>query len=285
MTAGSNRRVLIVGTDGLRPDLFDPEIMPTFAKLVSGGTRLSQYHAVYPTHTRVNIATLATGCTPGKHGIVANVFRHEGATEDGVINTADYRHQQALDTYCNGKGVMVPTLGDLIDQRGKRLAVAANSSPGAGIIWNRKYPYRMVNTNSAFGRADLYSLRDKLGEVPEPETPPKLNHLEYTARAVTDIFLDDEEIEVIVLWLAEPDASLHYYGVGSPETKTAMRGCDEALAHVLSAMDRRGIRDQFDILYLSDHGHSTVVARRTLAEHLDRARQTLQVVTGALPNP
>jgi hypothetical protein len=271
----TSRRVLIVGTDGLRPDQFDPELMPTFAKLAEEGTRISQYHAVYPTHTRVNISTLATGCTPGKHGIVANVFRADGATEDGIINTGDYRHLQSLDMHVNGKGIAVPTLGDIIDQRGRRLAVSATSTSGAGIIWNRNFPYRVVNTNSTYGRADLYSLRDKIGEVPERGTPPTLDHLDYAARAVTDIFLDDDEIEVIVLWMAEPDSSVHYYGVGAPETRIAMRGCDDALAHVIEGMERRGIRDQFDIVHLSDHGHSTVVARRTLAEHLDRARQSL----------
>lgn len=275
MTASSKRRILIVGTDGLRPDQFDPELMPTFNGLRETGTLVDQYHAVYPTHTRVNISTLATGCTPGKHGIVANVFRQHGATEDGIINTSDYRHLQALDNFYHGDGVAVPTLGDILDRRGKRLAIAATSTSGAGILWNRNFPYRVVNTNSAYGRADLYSLRDKLGEVPEPGTPPKLDHVDYAARAVTDIFLDDEENEVIVLWLAEPDSSLHYYGVGAPETRTAMKGCDDALSHILNAMDKRGIRDQFDIIHLSDHGHSTVVARRTLAEHLDRARQAL----------
>jgi arylsulfatase A-like enzyme len=275
MTAAATRRVLIVGTDGLRSDQYDRDLMPTFSKLADEGTRLTQYHAVYPTHTRVNISTLATGCTPGTHGIVANVFRQDGATDDGIINTSDYRHLQALDQQFNGMGIAVPTLGDLIDQRGKRLAIAATSTSGAGIIWNRNYPYRVVNTNSAYGRADLYSLRDKLGEVPDAVPPPKLDHVDYAARAVTDIFLDDDEIEVIVLWLAEPDSSLHYYGVGAPETRTALQGCDQALARILDAMDRRGIRDQFDIIHLSDHGHSTVVARRTLTEHLDRARQSL----------
>lgn len=275
MTVNSSRRILIVGTDGLRPDQFDPELMPTFAKLAAEGTRVEQYHAVYPTHTRVNLSTLASGCTPGKHGIVANVFRQDGATEDGIINTGDYRHLQALDQFCNGNGIAVPTLGDIIDARGKRLAIASTSTSGAGIIWNRNFPYRVVNTNSAYGRADLYSLRDKLGEVPERGDPPHLSHVDYAARAVTDIFLDDDEIEVIVLWLAEPDSSLHYYGVAAPETRTALKGCDDALSHVLDGMERRGIRDQFDIIHLSDHGHSTVVARRTLAEHLDRARQRL----------
>jgi arylsulfatase A-like enzyme len=271
----TGRRILIVGTDGLRPDQFDPMLMPNLSRVVSQGVQIRDYHAAYPTHTRVNISTLATGCWPGRHGIVANVFRHDGATSDGIVNTSDYRHLQALDAHYDGRGVAVPTLGDIIDRRGTRLAIAANSTPGAAILWNRNFPYRLVNPNSAYGRADLYSLRDKLGEVPEPGSPPRLDHVHYAARAVTDIYLDDEDIEVIVFWMAEPDTSLHYFGIGSVEAHAAMKGCDDAFANILHAMERRGIRDQFDIFFLSDHGHSTVVARRTLAEHLDRARREI----------
>lgn len=274
-TATTSRRVLIVGSDGMRPDLVDPELMPTFAKLIDQGTRLNEHHAVYPTHTRVNISSLASGATPGRHGMVANVMRVAGATEDGIIDTSNYRHLEALDEATGGRALLVPTLGDILAEHGKRLAVAATSSPGAGIIWTRKHPYRVVNTNSAYGRADLYSLRDKLGEVPPADLPNRLPHLDYAARAVTDLYLDDEEISVIVLWQNEPDHSLHFAGLGSPEVTEALQGCDAALARIIHGMERRGIRDQFDIFLVSDHGHSTVQAHRSLAEHVDRARATL----------
>ncbi|HEX3722545.1 MAG TPA: nucleotide pyrophosphatase/phosphodiesterase family protein, partial [Nitrolancea sp.] len=273
--ATRSRRVLIVGSDGMRPDLVDPDLMPTFAKLIDQGTRLNEHHAVYPTHTRVNISSLATGTTPGRHGIVANVMRVEGATEDGIIDTSNYRHLEALDEATGGRALLVPTLGDILAERGKRLAVAATSTPGAAIIWTRKHPYRVVNTNSAYGRADLYSLRDKLGEIPANDLPNRLPHLDYAARAVTDLYLDDEEISVIVVWQNEPDHSLHLHGLGSPEVAEALQGCDASLARIIDGMERRGIRDQFDIFLISDHGHSTAQAHRSLAEHLDRARAQL----------
>ncbi len=270
MTASrKNRRILIVGADGLRPDLVNEQIMPTYTKLIAQGTRLSEHHAVYPTHTRVNISSLASGTTPGRHGVVANVMRFNGATEDGIIDTSNFQHLEALDLATGGCAVQVPTLGEILADHGKRLAVAATSSAGAGILWTRKHPYRVVNTNTAYGRTDLYSLRDKLGEVPASD---QLNRLDYAARAVTDLYLDDEEIAVIVIWLNEPDHALHFAGLGSPEVVEALQGCDAALARILDGMDRRGIRDQFDIFLVSDHGHSTVEAHRSLTEHLDRLR-------------
>ncbi|MGA7671186.1 MAG: alkaline phosphatase family protein [Nitrolancea sp.] len=270
MTASQeNRRILIVGTDGLRPDLVNEQLMPTYTKLIAQGTRLTEHHAVYPTHTRVNISSLASGTTPGRHGVVANVMRFHGATDDGIIDTSNFQHLEALDLATGGCAVQVPTLGDILADHGKRLAVSATSSPGAGILWTRRHPHRVVNTNTAYGRADLYSLRDKLGEVPAADD---LNRLDYAARAVTDLYLGDEEIAVIVIWMNEPDHALHFAGLGSPEVAEALRGCDAALARILDGMDRRRIRDQFDVFLISDHGHSTVEAHRSLTEHLDRLR-------------
>jgi arylsulfatase A-like enzyme len=271
----NKRRVLIVGADGLRPDLVDPELMPTYAKLMAQGSRFAEHHAVYPTHTRVNASSLTSGCAPGKHGVVANVMRVPSSTPDGIIDTSNYSHLQALDAARTGPVILVPCLGELLDAHDARVAVAATSSPGAGILWSRKHPYRMVNVNTVYDRADLYSLRAKLGEPPPAgnEYGPERQH--YVARAVTDIFLDDAESRLVVLWMNEPDASLHYYGLGAPETHEAMRVCDAALAHVLDGMQRRGIRDQFDIFLISDHGHSTVKHHRSLAEYIDRAGAAL----------
>lgn len=268
---GNDRRVLILGVDGLRPDLLDPELMPTFAKVIAQGTRISEHHAVYPTHTRVNMSSLTSGCTPGQHGVVANVMRVPGATDNGIIDTSSFEDLQALDKATTGPAIKVPSLGEMLDAHDARVAIAATSSAGAALLWSRLHPYRIVNTNTAYDRPDLYSLRDKLGPVPPKDADHPLDRLEYAARAVTDIFLDDPECRLIVNWLAEVDSALHHHGLGSNESIAAMRACDAALAHILDGMERRGIRDQFDIFLLSDHGHSTVKHHRSLGEYIARA--------------
>lgn len=273
------RRVLVIGADGLRPDLLDPAVMPTVARLAAGGVRFSDHHAVYPTHTRVNISTLATGSTPGRHGIVANTMLVPNATDDHIIDTSNYQHLDALDRFSGGAALMAQSLGDILAERGERVAVAATSSGGASMLWTRNDKGRIVNVNTTFGIADLYDLREKLGEVPEPVLP-QVERARYAARAVTDIFLEDPGNRVIVLWLNEPDASLHRFGLGSPETIHAMRAVDECVASIVDAMDRRGLRDAFDIFFMSDHGHSTVQSHQTLREYLLVAERELG---GSLP--
>lgn len=273
LNGASTRRVLVIGADGLRPDLLDPEVMPNVAALAAGGVRFSDHHAVYPSHTRVNMSALASGTTPGQHGIVANTMLVPGATNDHVIDTSNYQHLDALDHFTNGNMLDVPTLGDYLPDGG-RVAVAGSGSGGSNLLWTRKDRSRIVNANTAFGIADLYDLREKLGEIPEPGYP-QIARANYATRAVTDIYLDDPRNRVIVLWLNEPDASLHRFGLGAPEVTQAMRGVDACVGDILAAMTQRGIRDAFDIFVISDHGHSTVQAHNTLREYLSAAARDL----------
>ncbi|MEX1020399.1 MAG: alkaline phosphatase family protein, partial [Litorilinea sp.] len=93
----------------------------------------------------------------------------------------------------------------------------------------------------------------------------------YIADAVCDVYLDDPDNRLIVMWMHEPDASQHAYGLGAPQMTDALRKVDACVAQVLGELDRRGLRDQFDIFFISDHGHSTVRAHATLREYLERA--------------
>ncbi|MEM7125335.1 MAG: alkaline phosphatase family protein [Chloroflexota bacterium] len=264
----NNKRILLFVADGLRRDLFDTDLMPTVAKLAETGVRCSDHHAIYPTHTRVNSTSLATGCVPGRHGIMANTMIVPNATEDHIIDTSDYRHMFALEKSSGGKAHLVPNLSDLLYERGERVAIAATGSPGAAMMWSYRNLTRIVNTNSAYGIADLYDLREKLGPVPERERGAQIAAQHYAATAVNDLYLDDPLNRVIVMWLCEPDSSLHKFGLGSPESHAGMQAVDAVVATVLDEMERRGIRDQFDIFFLSDHGHSTVEAHNTLREYL-----------------
>lgn len=271
MSNQSQRRILIIGADGLRPDLLDSRVMPTVVKLATTGVRCWDHHAVYPTHTRVNMSALATGCTPGRHGIVANTMIVPNATEDHIVDTSNYQHINALERIGKQGAVLQPTLGDILAARGERLAVAATSTPGASMLWTHRHLSRMVNPGSIYGIADLYDLREKLGEIPEKEAGAQIARQHYITDAVIRLYLDDPSNRVILLWFNEPDSSQHYFGLGSPEAVAALRNVDDCIAHLLDELDRRELRDQFDIFFISDHGHSTVRAHNTLRTYLSSA--------------
>jgi arylsulfatase A-like enzyme len=266
-------RILIVGADGLRPDLVDRDLMPNVARLIDGGVWFADHHAVYPSHTRVNASSLATGTSPGRHGIVANTMLVPDATGDHIIDTANYQHLDALAAH-DGRALLSTSLSDILAARGERLAVAGTGSSGSNVLWTFNDRGRLVNPWSAFGLADLYDLREKLGPVPDRDATSAGRNA-YATSAVTDLYLGDPSVRVINFWLAEPDGALHRHGPGSPESVAAMADVDRCLGRVLDALDRMGIRDQVDILFVSDHGHATVKTHRTLREYLADARRDL----------
>src|SRR5438309_8745834 len=72
--AGSTaRRIIIFVWDGLRADDVTPENMPNYFALARSGTVFADHHAVYPTFTMMNSASIATGTYPGVHGFYGNV--------------------------------------------------------------------------------------------------------------------------------------------------------------------------------------------------------------------
>lgn len=272
----TTRRVLLIGTDGLRPDQFDPELMPTYAALMARGTKLAAHHSIFPSYTRAILSTLGTGCTPGKHGVVTMTLRVDGATPDHIVRTADSDQLAELDRMTGGHAIMKPTLGDLLEQHGLRMGVAGAQTSGGGAIWARHQQIPKLVAATTYGRPENQRIWDQLGGPPPPmDLPTRDPHDLYIARGVRDVLLNDDSLRLIVVWLAEPDFALHKHGLGSPEVREAMRVCDESLAAILDGLDRRGIRDQFDILLISDHGHSSVDQQGTFAEQLQRAKGDL----------
>src|SRR5205085_5009480 len=59
--------------DGLRTDDLTPEIAPNYFALARSGVVFADHHAVYPTFTMINSASIATGAYPGVHGWYGNV--------------------------------------------------------------------------------------------------------------------------------------------------------------------------------------------------------------------
>jgi arylsulfatase A-like enzyme len=72
-TGPSARRVMIFVWDGLRADDLTPEITPNYFALAQSGVVFADHHAVYPTFTMMNSASIATGAYPGVHGFYGNV--------------------------------------------------------------------------------------------------------------------------------------------------------------------------------------------------------------------
>jgi arylsulfatase A-like enzyme len=140
------RRVIIFVWDGLRTDDVTPENMPNYFALARSGVVFADHHAVYPTFTMMNSASIATGTYPGVHGFYGNVVyvpNARGKNAKGVdidfsapAFIEDFGVVEAVRGSYQGKLTLVSTM--LQAAQAKGLSTAAIGKFGAAFIQDYK---------------------------------------------------------------------------------------------------------------------------------------------------
>jgi arylsulfatase A-like enzyme len=143
---GPARRVIIFVWDGLRADDLTPEIAPNYFALARSGVVFADHHAVYPTFTMMNSASIATGSYPGVHGFYGNVVyapsakgrNAKGADIDfsAPAFIEDFGVVEAVRDAYRGRLTLAPTM--LQAAQGKGLTTVAIGKFGAAFIQDYK---------------------------------------------------------------------------------------------------------------------------------------------------
>src|SRR4051812_5223287 len=145
-TGSAARKVIIFVWDGLRTDDLTPEITPNYFALARSGVVFADHHAVYPTFTMMNSASIATGTYPGAHGFYGNVVyaplargkNAKGVTLDFAAPAfiEDFGVVEAVRESYQGKLTLVSTM--LQAAQAKGLTTAAVGKFGAAFIQDYK---------------------------------------------------------------------------------------------------------------------------------------------------
>src|SRR6201988_3999071 len=145
-TGAAARRVIIFVWDGLRADDLTPDITPNYFALARSGVVFADHHAVYPTFTMMNSASIATGAYPGMHGFYGNVVyaplaRGKNAKGADIDFSApafieDFGVVEAVRDSYQGRLALVPTM--LQAAQAKGLKTAAVGKFGAAFIQDYK---------------------------------------------------------------------------------------------------------------------------------------------------
>ena len=141
-TGSTARRVIIFVWDGLRTDDVTAENMPHYFALARSGVVFADHHAVYPTFTMMNSASIATGTYPGVHGFYGNVVyapHAKGKNAKGVeidfsapAFIEDFGVVEAVRESYQGKLTLVATM--LQAAQAKGLSTVAIGKFGAAFI-------------------------------------------------------------------------------------------------------------------------------------------------------
>jgi arylsulfatase A-like enzyme len=301
----SERHVVIIVWDGMRPDFVSEENTPALWKLARDGVTFQNHHAVYPSATMVNGTALVTGVYPSKNGIIANHVYRSDVDPDHTIDVEAPAAVKKGDELSGGKYICAPTIAELVQRAGGRTVIATAKT--VGLLLDRQkvghapdlpseenasgthpLPSRVPTENSvtlfagkSLPAGILPSMTETLGPFPSPH----LQQDAWTAKALIDFLWKDRLPAFSILWLGEPDLTQHETAPGAPEAVAAIKSADENLAAVLAALDQRNARGTTDVFVVSDHGFSTIERSIDLRKILNDAGFTAKTKFESEPKP
>ena len=252
--------ILLVVFDGLRPDQVTLANTRSLLRLRETGVTFSNHHSTFPTLTRVNVATLFTGCHPGRHGLVANNMFLRRLDPTLVVRTGDYETLQKLDAMLQGRLLMSTSLGEILRANGKVMTAIGVGSSGNAFLHHHKADHwggAVVHPEFTLPAPLGDDLHDRFGPWPEA-TVMNDARIERAVTILLEYLLPVHEPAVATLWLSVPDSVQHRTGVGSEVSLRALRLADAQLGRILEHLDHTGAADSTDLLVASDHGHSTI---------------------------
>lgn len=247
-----SRRAVFVCCDGLGRDWVRPETTPVLHDIARQSLWCDAHGAVFPSVTRVSAASVATGCLPGRHGLHGNRM---GLAEEGRIVVRDVGHPDFRTHMrrATGRTLLVPSLAERVADAGGCIAFS-NVSPGAayfldpdhfGYVYHRTGSYAPGGERIT-GAAALEVSHDLAGDWA------------MTQRFCAEV-LSERRPAVALLWLANPDLTLHGVPLGSPAHHEALRQTERCVLEVLRTVERlRGGSEDILLMIGSDHGQETI---------------------------
>jgi predicted AlkP superfamily pyrophosphatase or phosphodiesterase len=285
--AKSERHVVVVVWDGMRPDFVSEENTPTLWKLATEGVIFRNHHAVYPSATNVNGTALVTGVYPGRSGLIANHDYRPAIDSRKSLDVEIPKVVEKGDELSGGKYISIPTIAEMVQRAGGRTAIATAKT--VGLLLDRQVdPGHAKNSVTVFAgesrpRDAITRIVNALG--PFPPFGQIMEGDKWTTKAFTDFLWKDGVPAFSLLWLGDPDLTQHQSAPGAQPALAAIKSSDENLAAVLSALDRQGARKTTDVFVVSDHGFSTIERSVDLRKILNDAGFTAKTEFSDEPNP
>ena len=248
---------IIVVFDGLQPSQVTSEYMPNLAQFAEQGVTGSNHHAVFPTVTRANVASIVTGHHPGTHGLTGNMLVIPEFDPHRAINALEPVLTEVASRH---PVLLTPTLGDILHRHGQEYVAIGTGTSGNAYLQNPNAETcggATIHPDFCLPRPLYDELADRFGPWPDRRGPIAAK-MDHALRVFTEYALSECQPAVSLLWLSEPDTSQHAHGVGSPEAVSAIAEADRQFGRLTSWLDERGLSSDTNVIVVSDHGYSTI---------------------------
>jgi hypothetical protein len=255
--------------DGLRPDLIAPALTPNLAALGASGIVFDAHHAVVPTVTRVNAASLATGAPTAVHGLPANVFYAPAVDPRAPISIGEGDNVAQLRA---AYGVFAATtVADLVHANGGRTVILHSGTRGSAQMLHprRSEVGELIVHPTLSTVAELAPFVERRGPLPPADVPDTARN-RWLTHAAAETIVPDQRPDLLIFWHDDPDKSQHKFGFGHPLSLRAIGEADAHLGMILASLEAAGLREETLVVVTSDHGYVHVRERLDLRPLLAR---------------
>jgi len=266
-----SRRTVFVCCDGLGRNWITPERTPVLDALRQQSLWCDDHNAVFPSVTRASAASVTTGCHPARHGLHGNRM---GLFEGGKIvvrdvGAPDFREHMRRAT---GRTLLAPALSERVANDGGFVAFS-NVSPGAAFFLDPD-AHGFVHHRSG-SHAPRGQPLDAL-----PVSHDAAGDWTMTERFCREV-LGERKPAVALMWICDPDHTLHGVPLGSPAHEAALAGAERCVAEVVLTVEAlRAKGEEILLMVGSDHGQETIGAAVSLEEWLAGRGLWKQLETG-----
>ena len=270
---------LVFVIDGLRPDSITPTDTPNLYRLKTEGVAFESSHSVFPTVTRVNSASLSTGMQPARHGIVGNRVYIPSVNPNDAFNNDNYRMLLKLDEAEPGRIVFTPSIAELVAEVRQKYVAVSSGSTGSALLMAPRAPRGsgiLINGDLDSGRmvgwprAVSDTVLERFGPAPKKGGAKDNNNssVDWAVQVLREYVLPELKPQVVYVWLTEPDHTQHALGVGAPEPIASIANDDRNIGLVLDALRELGLRDDTNVIVVSDHGFAQTTYRVNVRQEL-----------------
>ncbi|MBC7915695.1 MAG: alkaline phosphatase family protein [Pyrinomonadaceae bacterium] len=265
-TSQARLRTLIVFFDGLRPDYITPQAMPNLYAFKKKGAYGTHHHSVFPTVTRVNASSYATGSYPATHGLMGNSVYFPEVSTTKSLNTGEAEDLNKVTAATNGNLLTAISIGEILEKAGHKMMVFSSGSTGQALLQNHK-----INGGAVINPAMILpeSIREKVIQTvgPIPVGSKTAGHA-WVADALIKLGLTADGPLVNAIWFSDPDGTAHSDGIGAATSMAAIKEVDAQFGRIIKTMEDNGQISTFNIIISTDHGFVTYVGKEGLAEFL-----------------
>lgn len=246
------KRVVLMICDGHRDDFVRPEFCPAICDEIGRGRRFANHRAIFPSATRASAASIATGCWPATHGLHGNTMAFDEGDGPMVHDVGKPEFVETMRRIA-GRTLDVPTLAQRLAPHGGAV-ILSNVSPGAAYFHDPDGHGHVYHREASFGPGRTL--------LPPEEARP-VSHDAAGDAALTERFCTETLLEraptLAVLWLCDPDHSMHADLLGSQTHLDGIRAADACVARVAAAVAQLRAAGE-DVLFIlgSDHGQESV---------------------------